>query len=110
MIETTEKMAKPSRNYDQQFKENAVSLLLSSGRPIKHVATELGITPETLRNWRDRQLVEGTNSVQLHSSKLKDPTQEMRQLRRELEYVRRQRDILKKAMSILSEESGSGML
>lgn len=102
-------MPKPPKNYDQQFKKNAVSLLLSSGRPIKQVAAELGITATTLRNWRDRQLVEGKNSVQFHSSKLNDPTQEMHQLRRELEYVRRQRDILKKAMSILSEESRSGM-
>jgi len=35
-------MAKPPKNYDQQFKENAVSLLLSSGRPIKEIAAELG--------------------------------------------------------------------
>jgi len=103
-------MPRPSRNYDQQFKENAVSLLLSSGRALRQVAAELGITSATLRNWRDQQLVEGKNSIQLHGSKLNDPAHEMRQLRREVEYLRRQRDILKKAMSILSEESRSGML
>jgi transposase len=102
-------MPRPSQNYDQEFKEQAVSLLLSSGRPLKRVAADLGIAPETLRSWRDQQLVEGKNSVQLHSSKLNDPAHETRQLRREVEYLRRQRDILKKAMSILSEESGSGM-
>ena len=36
--------------------------------------------------------------------------QQNRQLRKELAYVKRQREILKKAMSIVSDESTGGML
>lgn len=38
-----------------------------------------------------------------------DAAAEIRRLQREVEYLRRQREILKKAMSILSEEPQSGM-
>jgi hypothetical protein len=34
---------------------------------------------------------------------------EIRRLQREVDYLRRQREILKKAMSILSEDPASGM-
>jgi len=40
---------------------------------------------------------------------LADPAGEIRRLQREVEYLRRQREILKKAMSILSEDPQSGM-
>jgi transposase-like protein len=38
-----------------------------------------------------------------------DPAAEIRRLQREVEYLRRQREILKKAVSILSEDPQSGM-
>ena len=44
-----------------------------------------------------------------HKSPLIDAAGEIRRLQREVEYLRRQRDILKKAMSILSEEPASGV-
>jgi transposase-like protein len=40
---------------------------------------------------------------------LVEPAAEIRRLQRENEYLRRQREILKKAMSILSEVPQSGM-
>jgi transposase len=40
------------RSFTDEFKREAVSLLASSGRPLTQVATELGIQPSMLRNWR----------------------------------------------------------
>jgi transposase-like protein len=37
----------------------AVNLLLTSGRPLKRVAAELGISDTSLRIWRDRALKKG---------------------------------------------------
>ncbi len=108
-------MPRPSQNYDQEFKEQAVDLLLTSGRPLRQVAHELGTTAATLRNWRNQRLIRGDqakDSAQIqtpHKGPLIDASGEIRRLQREVEYLRRQRDILKKAMSILSEEPGSGM-
>ncbi len=107
-------MPRPSQNYDQEFKEQAVDLLLTSGRPLRQVANELGTTAATLRSWRNQRLIQGnqtkgTQSQASHKGALIDSAGEIRRLQREVEYLRRQRDILKKAMSILSEEPASGM-
>ena len=47
------------RTYDKDFRQEAVNLLLSSGRPLKRVAAELGVTPNSLRTWRDRAFGKG---------------------------------------------------
>jgi transposase len=39
------------RKYDDELKERAVRLTLESGRPIAHVAADLGIGAESLRGW-----------------------------------------------------------
>ena len=40
------------REFSFEFKREAVALLESSGRPLMQVATEVGISPSMLRNWR----------------------------------------------------------
>lgn len=109
-------MPKTHPNYGRDFQKEAVNLLLSSGRPLKRVAEELGISANSLRTWRDRALGK-TRAAQAASAEPKgrseadftDPAAEIRRLQRENEYLRRQREILKKAMSILSEDPQSGM-
>jgi transposase len=109
-------MPQPHRIYDPSFRQEAVDLLLSSGRPLKRVAEELGVTPNSLRTWRDRALGKGRAAEAASAepkgrsgAPLADPAGEIRRLQREVEYLRRQREILKKAVSILSEEPQSGM-
>ena len=43
-------MSRP-RKYPEELRERAVALVLSSGRPIAHVAADLGIHREALRGW-----------------------------------------------------------
>ena len=91
------------RRYDREFKENAVALV-RSGRSIKEVARELGMSSWSLGHWvRGEHL----GRVQTEPKTLAAETPEQREnrrLRQELEYVSRQRDILKKALGILSAE------
>lgn len=109
-------MPRTHRNYDNGFRQEAVNLLLSSARPLKRVAAELGISPNALRAWRDQALGKGrgaqADAAQPHgrsAAPLADAAGEIRRLQRENEYLRRQREILKKAMSILSEDPPSSM-
>jgi transposase len=46
-------MAQGRRQFTDEFKREAVALLASSGRPLTQIASELGIAPSMLRNWRD---------------------------------------------------------
>jgi transposase len=100
--------------YDEEFKRNAVELLVNCGKPLKVVARELGVCDLTLRYWRDRQLgrMEGEGDRAPRGEGGATPralAEENRRLRRELDRVIRQRDILKKAMGICSETSPGGM-
>jgi transposase-like protein len=84
------------RRYDAPFKEQAVKLLLSSGKSLHCVAQELGISDNALKGWKDAHLQEGGSAAELEI--------ENQRLRRELERVTQQRDILKKSLGILSED------
>ena len=93
------------RRYDAPFKEQAVQLLLSSGKSLNHVAKELGISFKALQDWKEAYLRK-SQTVEHRGQRI---TAEQlfiqnQQLRRELERVRTQRDILKKSLGILSEE------
>ena len=45
-------MTTKRRFFTDEFKREAVALLESSGRPLEHVAKDLGIQPSMLRTWR----------------------------------------------------------
>ena len=91
------------RRYDREFKNNAVALV-RGGRTITEVARDLGLSKWSLGHWV-RQAEEGQLLSEPKTLALETPEQrELRRLRQELEYVSRQRDILKKALGILSAE------
>jgi|SRR5215475_1402173 len=93
------------RRYDPDFKRQAVDLVLTSGRPVSQVAHELGVPHWTLREWKNKHLKQdGKVEQNIGSITAADLQRENLRLRRELEYAQRQRDILKKALGILSEE------
>ena len=94
--------------YPPEFREEAVRYWLSSGQTLKVVASDLGLTPESLRVWRKQietaepgdgaPVGDAPNTGELALAR------EVGQLRRELEAMTRQRDILKKAVSIFSDD------
>ena len=101
--------------YDEEFRRNAVDLLIHSSKPLKGMARELGISTEALRKWRDDRLgirekgKEGSPEGERGEPSARSMADEIRELRQELERVKRQRDILKKSLGILSETSPGGM-
>jgi transposase len=105
--EEKEPMPSTRRVYTEEERAQVVDLLLSSGRPLKQVARELGITPYTLRGWRDRRIGKPAGATEVPTAE--SPEQELKRLRREVAYLQRQREILKKAMSILGEDPHLGM-
>src|SRR5437763_1132023 len=44
-------MGQGRRHFTDEFKQEAIALLVSSGRPLSQIASELGICPSMLRNW-----------------------------------------------------------
>jgi transposase len=85
-------MGQPRRRFTPEFKQDAVDLCRRSGKSECQVARELGIPQPTLNRWM-RQVAgaaPGSNSFLA--------TEELKVLRREVEQLRMERDILKKAV------------
>jgi len=94
----------PRRKYDKSFKQQAVELWLSSGKSAALVAAELGIKPDRLFSWKKTFAPPPPGGEGGGGAKSRQQLQEENEaLRRELDYVRQQRDILKKTLGILSE-------
>ena len=94
-------MQKVQKTYTQEFKREAVRLAQTSGKPIAQVARELGISDISIHQWR-KELAEHGHEAFPGSGHQTAQEEEMRQLKRELERVRQERDILKKAIAIFS--------
>jgi transposase-like protein len=94
---------KSGRRYDRQFKENAVALVMS-GRSQSEVSRDLGVSLWSLGEWVKKARA-GQEMAQPKTLEAESPEQrELRRLRAENDYLRQQRDILKKALGILSAE------
>lgn len=101
-------MPKTRREFSPEFKRETVALLESSGRPLMQVATEVGISPSMLRNWRAAVRGEGARSRATSPglpplSSPADQASEITRLKRELDRTRMERDVLKKAIGIFAE-------
>ena len=107
---------KARRAFTPEFKQEAVALWETSGRPQVEIAAELGLQPSQLRRWQkqihgpDARPTVPVSAAGLASSSASasaplpaDLAAENARLRRELERARAERDILKKAIGIFSE-------
>jgi transposase-like protein len=88
--------------YALNFKRSAVELWLQGGKSVETIATELGISTQSLKQWKKKlSALPATGLGQRSPLQLEE---ENRRLKRELQHVSRQRDILKKTLGILSTE------
>lgn len=94
-------MTKELKTYTKEFKVEAVRLLQSSQKSQAQIARELGVADSTLSQWR-KDLGEHSNDAFPGSGHQTPLEEENRQLKREVERLQQERDILKKAISIFS--------
>jgi len=86
-----------------EFRREAVALLRSSGKTVPQLAGELGVSPQSLRNWARQIDVDAGKAEGLSA----DEREELRRLRRELKTVTEEREILKKAAAFFAKDSAT---
>ena len=96
-------MGRPSK-YPAEFRREAVRLALVSDESRAGMARRLGINETTLRNWVADHLADearGSDPLAIAVSE----REELRQLRREVDELRTEREILRKAAAHFAQET-----
>ena len=93
-------MARPKK-YPDELVARGVRLALESGRPIAHVAADLGMHPETLRKKVRQAQADSGGRPELPTTAERE---EIRALRREVYELRRANEILKAASVFFATE------
>jgi transposase len=96
-------MGRPSR-YPEQFRHDAVQMALATKDSRASVARRLGVNETTLRNWVANYLAEqarAANPLSVSPSEF----EELRRLRREVEELRTEKEILRKAAAYFAQET-----
>jgi len=89
------------KKYPDELKQRSVRLVFESGRPIAHVARDLGVKYESLRQWvRQAEADAGKRPGLLTSSEREHLTE----LEREVRELRKANEILKAASVFFAKE------
>jgi transposase len=90
------------RSFTDEFKRDAVALVIDEGRRVIDVARSLGVGEGTLGNWvREARVDRGERAGMTTSEKA-----ELAELRKENARLRMERDLLKRATAFWVKESG----
>lgn len=89
-----------NRVYTNEFKQEAVALVLEQGYSVPRAAASLGITDKLLYNWKAKFEAEQSGTI-LNA----DERAELKRLRKENKELRMEKALLKKASALLLKET-----
>ena len=94
-------MPKTRPAYPEQFRREAIELL-RAGRTPRELSASLGVSEQTLRNWRRQDQVD---RHERDDGLTRDEREELRRLRRENARLTQERDLLKRAAAFFAKET-----
>ena len=89
--------------YSEEFKEQALALVGRGDKPATQVARELGVPPQTLYQGREAARQHPAEPF-VGSGHLRSEDQQLRDLQRQVQDLREENAILKKAMRIFAHD------
>ena len=96
-------MVSRRRRFNREFKIETVKLVTGSDNSVPQIAVDMGIHPNTLYRWV-QQYSEKPQEAFPGIGHMTSEAEMIRQLKRENERLKMERDILKKAMAIFSKD------
>ena len=99
MADTT-RNRRPRRHFDDDFKAQAVRLVLDEGKSINQVAKELDLTASALGDWVARARADRSRGK---TGLTTAEREELAKLRKEVRELRVERDILKQAAAFFAK-------
>src|SRR4051812_26257726 len=98
------RLGRPQR-YSEEFRREAVRLVRETERSLKDIGAELGVSPPTLRQW----LQTTPTGKPTTAGRVLTLEEQVRQLKKENERLREEREILKKATAFFARERRWGL-
>jgi transposase len=96
-------MAKQRRKYTDEFKRDAVRMMRNRGtRTVAEIADDLGVATTILHRWAQKL---DKDAVAKRNDEGETLEQEVRRLRKEVEQLRVEKAILKKATAFFAKDS-----
>lgn len=96
-------MSKANNKYTEEFKLEALRLWKSSGKTKAQIERDLGLSHGCIRKWELKYTVkEGSQELEL--SELEQLRRENLRLKKEVKVLEQEREILKKTVSIFSQD------
>jgi transposase len=96
-------MVSRRKTYTREFKIETVKLVTDGGSHVPEIARDMGIHPNTLYNWIQQFSAKPEEAFPGKGNVASD-AEIIRQLKRENERLKMEREILKKAMAIFSKD------
>jgi transposase len=94
-------MSSSKKSYTAEYKQEAVRLVTEGGLSMAQVARDLGLNYNVLARWKRQLAAKGERAF---PGKGHPENEELARLRREVDVLRQERDILKKAVGIFSQQ------
>jgi transposase len=91
---------RPRRRFDEEFKAQAVRLVLDEGKSVGSVARDLDLTETALREWVKRARADRSHGK---TGLTTAEREELTRLRRENRILQEEREILKKAAAFFAK-------
>ena len=101
MADAPSKRRRPRRQFDEEFRAQAVRLVLDEGKTIAAAARDLDLTPSSLRYWVTHARADRTRG---RTGLTTAEREELAQLRKEVRELRMERDVLKKAAAFFAKD------
>jgi transposase len=96
-------MARPRRQFSDEFKAEVVALVKQGNKSFAAICRDLDLTPSAVGRWVDAAQHSEPNRVTGALSD--DEKSELVRLRREVQQLRTEREILKKATAFFAKET-----
>jgi transposase len=97
------KQLRTRREFTKEFKRDAVELVRTTGRPIAHIARDLGIYDSTLGNWVRQDAIDRGE----HEGLTTQERERLRQLEADNAKLRMERDLLKRTVAFWVKETST---